>query len=376
LRYRFTILILATTLLSTAFGMAADLKGRIVNGTTRRPASGDEVVLVSLSPDGMNEAARTRADNRGQFHFPLIDQQSKYVVRAIHQGVAYHNVAEPGVRNVAIEVYDTVDKLADITAITDVERLEATNDTLEVKQLITVRNNSQPPRTLMNDRTFEIQLPPDARVQSGMVQVEDGPPLKQTPIPGGKKGQYSFMFPIRPGDTRFAVVYQVPYSGEALITPVVRNPREKFVVMLPESIQFTPKVVGTFQAMPGTTADNVQGTAQIMPGQNVAFSIAGVGTLKELEGRREAAYTGKSAPPTRPGGGIGPPIDAPDPLQTYRVPILSCLTILLVAGAARAHRKSKMSAGDEGAGRALLRTTVKKSPPTRTNRRRRQNVRV
>jgi 5-hydroxyisourate hydrolase-like protein (transthyretin family) len=97
--------------------MAADLTGKVVNGTTRKPASGDEVVLLRLSQDGMNEAARTRADNRGQFHFPIIDQQATYVLRAIHQGVAYHNVANPGIRNLMLEVYEVSDQLADATAI-------------------------------------------------------------------------------------------------------------------------------------------------------------------------------------------------------------------------------------------------------------------
>jgi hypothetical protein len=379
LRYQSNTLILATILLSTAFGMASDLKGRVVNGTTRKPASGDEVVLLRFSQDGMSETARTRADSRGQFRFPLIDPQTTYVVRAIHQSVTYHNVSKPGIRNLVVEVYDAVDKLADITAIMDVERFETTNDTLEIKQLITVRNNSQPPRTLMNDHTFEIQLPANAQLQSGMVQVEDGPPLKQKPIAGGQKGQYYFVSPIRPGDTRFAVIYQLPYNGEALITPVVRNPGEKFVVMLPQSMQFTPEVAGTFQAMLGTTPDNVQGTAPIMPGQSPAFRIGGIGTLTELEGRREKAQTTKTDPASRPGGGIGPPIDAPDPLEKHRVAILSGLIILVAAGAAYAHRKSKLPHQAVARYRGIhsdSSNAVKQSPPRRTNRRRRQSAGV
>ena len=105
-------------------------------------------------------------------------------------------------------------------------------------------------------------------------------------------------------------------------------------------MQFAPQIVGTFQEMPGTTPDNVQGTAAMMPGQNAAFRKRESVPSKELEGHREASKTAKPEPATRPGGGIGPLIGAPDPLQDYRVPILSCLTILVVAGAAYAHRKS------------------------------------
>ena len=44
--------------------------------------------------------------------------------------------------------------------------------TLEIKQLITVRNISKPPRTLTKERALEVQLPPEARIQSGLVQIE------------------------------------------------------------------------------------------------------------------------------------------------------------------------------------------------------------
>jgi len=59
-----------------------------------------------------------------------------------------------------LKYFDVAQQLEGVTAIMDVQRFEATSDQLEVKQLITVRNDSRPPRTLMNDRPFEIQLPP------------------------------------------------------------------------------------------------------------------------------------------------------------------------------------------------------------------------
>src|SRR5262249_34581550 len=181
-----------------------------------------------------------------------------------------------------------------------------------VKQLITMRNDSRPPRTLMSDRTFEIQLPEEAQVQSGLVQVEEGQPLKQRPIAGDRKGEYYFSFPMRPGDTRFAVVYRLPYKGEALIEPRLRNPLEKFVFMLPRSMKFDPKVAGIYHPMPDTTPDNVQGTEGIIPGQVLAFRISGTGMLDELKGRQKEV-SAKAAPATAPGGGLAPPIDAPDP---------------------------------------------------------------
>jgi hypothetical protein len=165
------------------------------------------------------------------------------------------------------------------------------------------------------------------------VQTADGQPLKQKPLSGDQKGQYYFLFPLRPGDTRFAVVYRLPYSGEAVIEPTIRNPQERFVIMVPKAMKFEPQAADMFQPMPGTTLDNVQGSAPIKPGQLMAFRISGRGTLEELRGRRTEAQDIEKTEPPSPGGGLGSPIDAPDPLHEYRWPILVGLTMLLGIGA-------------------------------------------
>ncbi len=210
---RICILALIALLTLSASAFAAGLSGRVMNGTTRKPASGDEVTLLKLSGNGMTESARTQTEEDGRFKFLVADPQVPEMVRVVHQGVGYEQMEESGAAAVAIEVYDVAAKVEGVTAIMDVQRFEAVGDKLAIRQLITMRNDSRPPRTLMNDRPFEIQLPPDAEVESGLIQVEDGQPLKQKPATGNQKGQYYFLFPLRPGDTRFAVVYQLPYKG-------------------------------------------------------------------------------------------------------------------------------------------------------------------
>ncbi len=50
----------------SAFASAQTLTGTVTNGTTGKPAAGDEVVLLSLG-QGMEEAGRTTADAKGKF---------------------------------------------------------------------------------------------------------------------------------------------------------------------------------------------------------------------------------------------------------------------------------------------------------------------
>lgn len=378
MRQLLRFLVLGTALIVGAFAWAGDLGGTVIDGTTKKPAVGDEVVLLTLSQDGMIEGAHATTNHFGHFSLPVVDAHASHLVRVIHQGVAYHRMAEPDGNAFEVEVYDVADKLDGVSAVMDVQRFEATSDTLEVKQLITMRNDSKPPRTLMNDRPFEIQLPPEAQVRSGLVQVEEGQPLRQKPIAGDQKGQYYFVFPLRPGDTRFAVVYRMPYKGKAVIGPQLRNPLEQFVVMLPRSMRFDPRDQRVFHSMPDTTPDNVQGTGAVTPGQTLAFQISGTGTLEELQGRRQEAQQSKAAPANAPGGGLGPPIEAPDPLQPYRWQILGGLAGLTVIGLVYVARKTRIPSAEKDPVfvQSVGRVPAYQQSRRRMNRRQRRRARV
>ncbi len=289
-------LVLATLLVVGASASAANLTGMVTNGTTQKPSGGDEVVLLSISGGSEKESARARTDGVGHFSLNVTDARGTCLVRVFHEGVTYQKMVEPDAAFVAIQVYDVADKLDDVTAVMDVQRFEARSDTLEVKRLITMHNASKPPRTLMNDRPFSIQLPADAQVLSGLVQLGDGEPLKGKPAPGERKDEYYFRSPLRPGDTRFAVVYRLPYNGEAVVEPTIRNAQERFVVMLPKSMTFEPQAGGIFQAMPNVSQDNVQGTGPVTFGQTLAFRITGTGTLTELQGRQQPSRSDSVQP--------------------------------------------------------------------------------
>jgi hypothetical protein len=67
------------------------------------------------------------------------------------------------------------------------------------------------------------------------------------------------------------------------------------------------------------------------PGQKLTFDISGEGMLQQAQDQQ--ASSGGAAGDTRPGGGLGAPIDAPDPLDKYRGYILGGFAVILVGGA-------------------------------------------
>lgn len=316
-----------------SFASAQTLTGTVNNSTTGKPGAGDEVILLSLG-QGMEESGRTKADAKGHFSFKLDDAQAPHLVRVIHQDVTYHRMAPPGTTSVEVEVYDVGKKVEAIEVVADIMRFQAGQGQLQVERTFAVQNNSKPPRTQMNEHNLEFYVPEGAQIGEGQAMTAGGQPVKSAPVPEGDnaKNRYAFLFPLRPGETRFNVVYTVPYTGSANIDPKSVYPLEHFVAIAPKSMTFEAAPGATYQVapFPGQPDANVEVASNTQLGQSMAFKLTGEGTLQAPgeEGQSGASAQNES----RPGGGLGPPIDAPDPLQKYRWWILGGIAAALAIG--------------------------------------------
>ncbi len=333
-------------LLLTSFVAAQSLTGLVTNSTTGKPSAGDEVIVFRLGK-GIGESGRTKTDAMGRFSLKLDDAQTPHLVRAVHEGVTYNRMAPPGTTSVAVEVYDVAKRVGGIAVIADIMRIEAAKEQITVTRDFGVRNASNPPRAQMNERNLEFYIPDGAHVveNSGTAITETGIPVKAAPVPEREKNRYSVGFPLRPGVTRFEVTYQLPYGGGVNLDPKSIYPLEHFMIMLPKSMQFRAASSSTgFKLIhfPNAPEAAVQVASNTTDGQNLAFNISGEGALESgrqsvTQGsrqREESSAGGATDAPSnnRPGGGLGPPIDAPDPLQKYRWWILGGFAALLIIG--------------------------------------------
>jgi hypothetical protein len=321
------------------------LTGTLKNGTDGKPAAGDEVVLIKLA-QGMEEAARTKADASGHFSFQLPDA-GPHLIRAIHQGVTYHRMAPPGANSVEVVVYDVSQKAGGVKVTADVMRFQAQGNELQGIRLFAVENGSSPPRTQMGEQHFEFFLPAGAQIDQGMAMTAGGQPINSSPVPEKEKNRYGFVFPLRPGETQFQVVFHLPYTGELSVDPKPLYGAQHFVVMVPKTMQFSAAPGTDFKTMkdPRQSDALVQVATDTRAGQQLAFKVSGTGTLGEAGDDRQGTAENPAATTTardaRPGGGLGPPIDAPDPLEKYRSYLLGGFAVLLAAGAVYITRRSK-----------------------------------
>ncbi len=273
----------------------------------------------------------------------------------------------PGSTTAELTVYDSTKKLDSLSQTVEVDRYQTDGKQLQGITLYAIRNQSQPPRTLADDkRTFEIVLPDGAEVESAQAKGPGGQPIAVELAPTSQKNHYAFNYPLRPGETQFQVSYHLPYSGEASISPKPQADVQHFVVMTPKGMTFTPKNPQQFQSMPDETGAAIMVVTNVKPGQDLSFRIAGAGIF-QAEGQQGAQGGGEpgggamggsqaAANDNRPGGGLGAPVDAPDPLHEYRAIVLGAFALVLVMGGAYVISKSNVvpvpaqspRAGDEG----------------------------
>ncbi len=353
-----------SVLFAGALAQATTVTGTVTNKTTGKPTVGDPVVLVDVQV-GMGEVAHATTDANG--HYALTEPgNGPYLVRVTHQGAGYFIAAPQGAAPGDITVYDVAPKVQGVFIEADVLEVESDNGQLKVTERYFVHNTSTPPTTQWSAKSFEVVLPADAIVDGVGGQRPNGLPTSIKLDSDGPKGHYAFNFPIQPDDgdkdTLFQLAYHVPYSsGKYTFNAQVTLPADNLAVLLPKSMTFTPGSGAAFKSVPEDPNVQTFLVKNAAPGKPVEFTIAGNGSIpREQQGAPAgqqpagmgaqdngsgAQNASTAAPGNQPGGGIGNPINTPDPLSKYKWWILGGLALLLVVAAAFLLRKPAVSPG-------------------------------
>ncbi|HJX00577.1 MAG TPA: hypothetical protein VJ453_10470 [Terriglobales bacterium] len=317
--------------------LAVNITGSVTNKTLDKPSAGDDVVLLKLS-EGMQEAARTKADGQGKFTLAIPDDSGQHLVRVTHQGVNYFKPAPAGTTSVQVDVYDASKQVQGVSGRADIIRVQADGGQMQVTELFVLQNASKPPRTQMSDKSFEFTLPQGAVVEGSLAAGPGGMPVNSAPVPTGDKNHYAYVFPIRPGETKFQVGYHLPYTGSFSFLPQASTPMDDIVVMLPKSMQF--KGAADFAAGGEEKGLSIFVAHNIAAGRQLSFSVSGTGQIPrdaqdaDVNGEGQQSASGAAgAPGQGPGGGLGRPEETPDPLHAYRWWIIGGLAAALVLGA-------------------------------------------
>ncbi len=178
-------------------------------------------------------------------------------------------------------------------------------------------------------------------------------PVRSAPVPLGDPNHYTFIFPIRPGETRFQVTYKLPYKGSLNFTPKPGMVTDTIAVMMPKSMTFKAANSAPYTSVTEETTAQTYVARNVSPSQPLGFTVSGTGQLPREDNapasdntnasQQAAANSGQagsgpvtSANDTRPGIGLNNPIDPEgtnDPWSKYKWWILGGLGLVLAAGA-------------------------------------------
>jgi len=347
-------------LCSPRSALPESITGTVTNKTTSKPAAGDDVVLIRLS-QGMQESNRTKTDSRGHFSLELPDQ-GVHLVRVTHDKANYFKPAPPGTTTLDVDVFNAAAKVEGIAGEADVMRIQTdeSGKTLHVVQNFFVKNDSDPPKTQFSDRPFEFYLPAGAVVEGSAALGPGGMPVQASPVPLGDPNHYAFIFPIRPGETRFQITYHVPYSGSLEIMPKLVLATDTIAIMMPKNMGFKAGPSAPYSAVNDEVNAQTYVARGVSPSQPLGFTVSGTGQLprdsqqtgapgngETTQAQSTGAGAGSAATDTRPGGGLGNPIDPEgtnDPWAKYKWWILGGLGLLLAAGAGVMLKQSPQAA--------------------------------
>ncbi len=340
------------TLSTTAF--ATTITGVVTNRTTGKPAAGDTVVLLRLA-QGMQELAHTTTDARGRYSID-VPAEGFHLLRVAHDNATYFGQIPPNATTVDIDVYSAAPHVKGVTTEAVVLRLQtdAPGQNLRVVENFFVKNDSAPPTTQFSAEPFDFYLPEGAVIEGAAALGPGGNPLKVSPVPLAERNKFTYLFPIRPGETRFQVSYHLPYSGHIDFPNKLVGPTGTVAIMLPKSITFTPAKGSPLGAVNDDVNAQTFVAQNVSADQPVGFTLSGKGELPRdpqsptgspsapTQGADASAAPTAATDNTAPGKGLDNPLDPNgdrEPLSKYKWWILGGLALLLAAAAGVLLRK-------------------------------------
>jgi hypothetical protein len=316
---------------------AGTLNGTAKNGTTGKPATGIEIILIQLQ-GGMQPVANTKSDAQGHFTFndPNVGA-APMLVRAVYNGINFHQPVPPGKTDVEVEVFEPSKDPKTIAIPSRVVFFQPTGSSLIVGEEYSIENKSTPPQAYYNaDGNFEFALPAQAKLQQVAASGPAGMPVVQAPI--DKKGnRYAIAYAFRPGSSTVRYSYEVPYPNNSTTVKVpISTLTGRLLVVAPPTMTITGdglQLGGQDQGM------NIYGRENVAAGTIIAVNVSG--TAPPPQEANGGGETPKDAADARSSDSTGSATvqQVPGRLDVLKYPLLGGFAVMFLLGAILLARK-------------------------------------
>jgi hypothetical protein len=202
----------------SAAPLLAAVDGTVINKTTGKPQGGATVTLYKLGQAGMESIESVKSDAQGKFR---IDQpvEGPHLVQTAFDGVTYNHILPPGsaTSGLSLDVYISSKKPGAAHLVRHFLIFEPGGGQMTVQEGFAFHNEGLTTYNDPDGGTLKFYLPAGAE---GKVQVKatapQGMPIARAAEKTDKKDIYKLDFPIKPGETNFALSYVMPYTSGAV----------------------------------------------------------------------------------------------------------------------------------------------------------------
>ncbi|MGO9641963.1 MAG: hypothetical protein ACLP1Y_11740 [Candidatus Acidiferrales bacterium] len=266
-------MVAALSLAFVASSSAGTVTGVVHNGTTGKTAAGVDVMLIDLQ-GGMQVVANTKSDSEGRYHFdyPAIGQ-GPMLLRAVYEGVNFHQPLTPGHDTVDLTVYEkSKNPLARIVTSRLIV-LQPNGNSLLVGEEYTIENQSQPPSAFYDEQgDFEFQVPNGADMNQVSAWGPSGMPIVQGTIDKGKN-RYAIAYAFQPGENGIRISYQIPYgSNSANLQLASPYDAQRVLIAAPPTVQVSS---AGFQPSGSDQGYSVYSHEQVAANAAVQIAVSG-----------------------------------------------------------------------------------------------------
>lgn len=266
--------------LALAFSAAlhAAVEGTVQNLTTGAGQSNAVVTLMELGT-GMNNVGSVKTDASGKFSFNVdLKPGSPYLIQALHQGVTYNQMLQPGTSpsGIALSVYDASAKAPEARVAQHMILLEPSGTELMVNESV-IFNNTGKVTYQDPDGTLKLHIPSDVNTPVRLrITAPQGMPISREAEKGKAPNTYVVRYPIKPGETRIDLQYGMPAGDPAKFESKVLHGGGPLRIVAPRGVTLESPALSNLGPEPRT-----QATVWEVKGTEYAINISGTGALRD-----------------------------------------------------------------------------------------------
>ena len=239
---------------------SAAVSGTVINKTTGKPQAGATVALNKLGQQlgiEMIDQAKSGADGSFTINQDISGGGVPYLIRAAYDGVTYNLMIPPGspATGLKVEVYNASKQPGDAKVSKHMILFQPGGGQMTVNETYLFEN---PGTTAWNDPgagTLHFFLPTAA---DGKVQAEvTGPGSMPIGAPTAKTARpdvFEIDYPVKPGETRFDLTYQVPYTEGAPYEGKIVTKDENTYLIVPNGVNIAGDGLNDLGQEPKTQA--------------------------------------------------------------------------------------------------------------------------